>query len=238
MFSPKTPISLKYLAQKSVYGLHDSGANLPFQPSPNPKMTDISIAAEGIDNLLKGLGLHKAAGPNKFKPFALQTLHNELAPILQLILQRSIDTGEKTDIWKEANVSPIYKKGRNIGPIQIQANLIDLCPVQNLEDADASSLVKRFTELDTFYKMQHGFRDKVSCKTQLIVLIDELAKNMQMGKQTDLIFSDFSKTFDKVAHEKLLLKLHHYGIRGDTLKWIEDFWIIENRRMYSMELTQ
>ena len=46
---------------------------------------------------------------------------------------------------------------------------------------------------------------------------------MQMGKQTNLILLDFSKAFDKVAHDKLLLKLHHYGIRGDTLKWIEDF---------------
>ena len=34
------------------------------------------------------------------------------------------------------------------------------------------------------------------------MLIDELAKNMQMGKQTDLILLDFSKAFDKVSHEK------------------------------------
>ena len=82
---------------------------------------------------------------------------------------------------------------------------------------------KHFTELDIFYEMQHGFREKRSCETQLIMLIDEQAKNMQMGKQTDLILLDFSKAFDKVAHENLLLKLHHYGIRGDTQKWIKDF---------------
>ena len=76
--------------------------------------------------------------------------------------------------------------------------------------------------------MQHSFREKRSCETQLIMLIDELAKNMQIGKQTDLILLDFSKAFDKVAHEKLLLKLHHYGIRGDTLKWIKDF--LDNRK--------
>ena len=46
---------------------------------------------------------------------------------------------------------------------------------------------------------------------------------MQVDKQTDLILLDFSEAFDKVAHEKLLLKLHHYGIRGDTLKWIKEF---------------
>ena len=60
------------------------------------------------------------------------------------------------------------------------------------------------------------------------MLVDELAKNMQMGKQTDLILLDFSKAFDKVAHEKLILKLHQYGIRGDTLNWIKDF--LDNRK--------
>ena len=46
---------------------------------------------------------------------------------------------------------------------------------------------------------------------------------MQTGKQTDLIFLDFSKAFDKVAHGKLISKLHFYGIRGKTLSWIKDF---------------
>ena len=44
-----------------------------------------------------------------------------------------------------------------------------------------------------------------------------------MGKQTDLILLDFSKAFDKVAHEKHFLQLHYYGIRRDTLKWKKDF---------------
>ena len=51
---------------------------------------------------------------------------------------------------------------------------------------------------------------------------------MQICKQTDLILLDLSKAFDEVAHEKLLLKLHHYDIRGDTVKWIKDF--LDNRK--------
>ena len=50
---------------------------------------------------------------------------------------------------------------------------------------------------------------------------------MQIGKQTGLILLDFSKAFDKVAHEKILLKLHHYCIRIDTLKK-KDF--LDNRK--------
>ena len=38
----------------------------------------------------------------------------------------------------------------------------------------------------------------------------------------DLILLDY-KAFDKVAHEKRLLKLNHYGVRGDILNWIKDF---------------
>ena len=49
-----------------------------------------------------------------------------------------------------------------------------------------------------------------------------------MGKQTSYSFGLFSKTFDKVAQEKLLLKLHHCRIRGDILKWIKDF--LDNRK--------
>ena len=43
------------------------------------------------------------------------------------------------------------------------------------------------------------------------------------GSQTDLVLLYFSKAFDKVSHQKLLLKLHRYGIRGPTLKWIQAF---------------
>ena len=44
-----------------------------------------------------------------------------------------------------------------------------------------------------------------------------------MGKQTDWILLDFSKAFDKVAHEKLISKLHFYGIWGKTLSCVKDF---------------
>ena len=75
-----------------------------------------------------------------------------------------------------------------------------LCKV--LEHIVASSMAKHFTELDIHYDLQHGLREKRSCEAQLIMLVDELAKNMQMGKQTNLILLDFSKACDKVAHEK------------------------------------
>ena len=95
-----------------------------------------------------------------------------------------------------------------------------LCKV--LEHIVASNLAKHLANSNVLFELQHGFREK-SCKTQLVMLFDEIAKNMQTGKQTDLILLDFRKAFDKVAHEKLISKLHFYGIRGKTLSWVKDF---------------
>ena len=86
-----------------------------------------------------------------------------------------------------------------------------LCKV--LEHIVASYLSKHFSDQNTLFELQHGFCEKRSCETQLIMRVDEHSKSMQMRNQTDLILLDFNKAFDKVAHEKLLLKLHHYGIR-------------------------
>ena len=42
------------------------------------------------------------------------------------------------------------------------------------------------------------------CETQLIATVNDIAENLDTGKQTDVILLDFSKAFDKVAHMRLL----------------------------------
>ena len=71
---------------------------------------------------------------------------------------------------------------------------------------------------------QHGFRARRSCETQLLTLVHNLASTLDTGKQqVDLAVLDFSKAFHRVPHQRLLSKIHHYGIRGQTLKWISNF---------------
>ena len=220
VFSPKSPECLSSLAHRKLQELNDQGCNLPFQSSPYSQMPEIQISVKGIEKLLKSLNPHKAVGPDRFKPIIQQTLHAELAPILQVIFQKSLDSGKLPHIWKEANVSPIFKKGdmsdpANYRPISLTCVLCKVLIV-------ASNLTKHLANSNILFELQHGFREKRSCETQLVML-DEIAKNMQVGKQTDLILLDFSKAFDKVAHKKLISKLHFCGIRGKTLSWVKDF---------------
>ena len=50
-----------------------------------------------------------------------------------------------------------------------------------------------------------------------------IAKNLALGDQVDVILLDFSKAFDKVPHQCLLHKLQYYGVRDKTLSWIQSF---------------
>ena len=83
-----------------------------------------------------------------------------------------------------------------------------------MDHADAHKILKHF---------QHGFRSQHSCETQLVNTIEDLAKGLNYHQQLDLIILDFSKAFDVVGHQRLLSKLDHYGIRGKTLLWLQDW---------------
>ena len=100
----------------TLQDMHDSGVNQIPTSSPYTKMADIQISAKGIESLLKKVNPHKATGPDQLKPIVLQNLHKELAPILQVIFQRSIDQAKLSSKWKDANVSPIFKKGDKTDP--------------------------------------------------------------------------------------------------------------------------
>ena len=149
----------------------------------------------------------------------------ELAHILQVIFQKSLDSGKLPRIWKEANVSPIFKKGDKSDPANYRPISLACVLCKLLEHIVASSLTEHLANSNILFELQHGFREKRSCETQLVMLVDEISKNMQMGKhadgETDLILLDFSKAFSKVAHEKLISKLHFYWVRGKTLSWVK-----------------
>jgi hypothetical protein len=44
------------------------------------------------------------------------------------------------------------------------------------------------------YPLQHGFRKGRFCETQLIVFVDDISKNLQEGRQTDIFIRILQQT--------------------------------------------
>ena len=51
---------------------------------------------------------------------------------------------------------------------------------------------------------QFGFRQRRSADLQLLQTVHDLALGLNEKSQTDCIFLDFSKAFDKISHHLLL----------------------------------
>ena len=73
-----------------------------------PDIAPIHINIEGVEQLLLGLKSHKAPEPDMIPANLLNKLAHQLAPVLTLLFQVSLDQGQLPEDWKIANVIPVY----------------------------------------------------------------------------------------------------------------------------------
>lgn len=90
-------------------------------------------------------------------------------------------------------------------------------PSKLLEHIVSSNIISHLNSINFFYPHQHGFRKGLSCGTQLAEFNHDLLVNMNNNYQTDIIFLDFAKAFDRVPHRHLLTKLLILGINSTII---------------------
>ena len=76
---------------------------------------------------------------------------------------------------------------------------------------------------------QHGFLKERPCLTNLLCFFEEITKWVDEGSPVDVIYLDFQKAFDKVPHQRLLLKLKSHGMGNSIINWIEQ-WLNDMRQ--------
>ena len=76
---------------------------------------------------------------------------------------------------------------------------------------------------------QHGFLKARSCLTNLLCFCVEITKWADEGSPVDVIYLDFQKAFDKVPHQRLILKLKSHGMGNSIINWIEQ-WLKDRRQ--------
>ena len=73
------------------------------------------------------------------------------------------------------------------------------------------------------YEGQHGFRPGYSCKGQVVSACQDIADSMDGGVRTDAMIIDFSKAFDLVPHDRLLMKIAATGLDLRVVVWGKEF---------------
>ena len=66
---------------------------------------------EGVIQLLKNLDQYKAEGPDEIPARFLKEMADQIAPVLVLIYQATLNQGILPEDWLKAKIIPVYKKG-------------------------------------------------------------------------------------------------------------------------------
>ena len=165
----------------------------------------------------------RVPGPDSIHPRLLHELKDIVASPLANIFNVSLSSAAIPSQWRQANVSPTFKKGDKKLPENYRPGSLTSIPCKLLERILKDKIMEHLQTNRLLSPHQHGFRPARSCASQLLEVLDFLTMALDEGKSVDIIYLDFKKAFDSVPHARLLHKVEAYGITGNILGWIKAF---------------
>ena len=193
-------------------------------PHDVPTISDaIDVSTEKITEKLKNLKINKSAGPDGVHPRVLNELADHIAEPISLIFKKVFDTSTLPQSWKDALITPLFKKGSRSSPGNYRPISLTCIIVKIFESILREHMLSHFIENNLLNNCQHGFLPGRSCVTNLLSVLEVWTDALDKGYNIDNIYLDFAKAFDTVPHARLLTKLKAYGIDGKFLSWIRNF---------------
>lgn len=188
-------------------------------------ISNISFSANCVLKGLKTLNVTKSAGTDGIPPIFLKNTASSLHIPLHMLYNKCLSEGVCPSVWKSARITPVHKGGSrkditNYRPISILPTLAKL--FERLLHNTLYPLLH-----NTILPQQHGFVRRRSTITNLIVYVSDLFDNMDSNEQSDSVYTDFRKAFDRVDHKILLEKIAYNGIHGNLWRWFKSY--ITNR---------
>ena len=134
----------------------------------------------------------------------------------------SLQLGQFPTIWKEANVTPVYKKNdrqddNNYRPISL------LSCLGKLLERIVFKLYEFLFKNNLLTGRNSGYKQRDSTINQLLFLIHQVYEALSKGLDVCFVSLDASSAFDRVWHDGLIHKLKKKGITGRLLHWFVDY---------------
>jgi ribonuclease HI len=177
-----------------------------------------------LNQILTTVNINSAPGPDGITFHWLTNLPIIGKLKLLEIINQSWHEGKVPNSFKSAIVKPIIKPGKDPSlcssyrPISLtnsMAKIAEKLVVKRLENF--------LNNNELFNVNQAGFRKNHCTIDHIIRLKTEAEFAIQTGNITVAIFLDFTRAFDLLWVDGLVLKLMLLGLRGKIISWIKDF---------------
>ena len=192
------------------------------------QLSTFDISPERVRKFMCKLPAKFSRSPDGIPAAVLKILSCELCIALHIIFKMSLDSTTCPTAWKYADITPIFKKGdpsqaHNYRPISILPAMCKLFERILTED-----MYDHLGRNHLITSAQYGFIKGRSTELQLLNCSCDWVNAIDTKLFADTVYIDLAKAFDTVSHNKLLYKLHKYGITGDILQWFSSY--LDNRK--------
>ena len=223
---PKQIADILQMQFKSVFSNPDNAcmdaSEFDVQEISAPDRT-LVFSEEDIQRAINDIKPDAAAGPDGIPATLLKACKETISKPIFLLWLRSFEEGAVPSFYKNSNICPLFKKGSrakaaNYRPVSLTSHIVKI-----FKRVLRRQLVQHLESNNLLCSQQHGFRSGHSCLTQLLHHFDDILQNYLSGNDTDCIYLDYAKAFDKVDHQLLLNKMAKYGIHPSIIQWIKSF---------------
>ena len=210
-----------YFSSQAV--VDDTNTQLPPIPDIDHSLEFITITIQDVSDVFQHLDVTKACGPDLISPRLLKEGCHILAHPYSIIFNRSLEQGYFPSSWKDANVTPNYKKGRQIITKQLPPYIAFNIAGKTMERCVHKHLYNYMVTNQLLTPLQSGFREGDSTTNQLLHTYHKICEAVDKGKEIRAVFCDINKAFDRVWHKGLLYKLRCMGCSNRVVKWFESY---------------
>ena len=180
-----------------------------------------TISEADVFKALKKIKCNLTSGHDNIPGFLLSDCASVLSHPLSVIFNLIINSAIFPDIWKHSIISPIFKKGsrntiENYRPISLICNFAKVFEF----------VLHKFLLFNVRSKIsdcQHGFVSNRSTISNLCVFTQFVSESFDAMLQVDVAYTDFSKAFDKLNHDILLVKLSNFGFSASLLSLFKSY---------------
>ena len=179
-----------------------------------------------LKSAIKRMKVKGAGGPNNIPPSFLKALGPLALQELLSIFNSSFLLAHFPQIWRVTIIIPLLKAVKSpsevasFRPISLTSRVVKL-----LERILADRLYYITETNNMFSRFQDGFHKAQSCEDQIIQIVQAIEDEFQQHpmKCSVLTLLDFSKTYNTVWGEKLLLHMLNNGIPSPLIHCIRSF---------------
>ena len=205
--------------------LVEEGLQVPSEKQTDHRLECFTHVSENVVTSLINKSPNKACELDPIPTDLLKQVLEETTPVIQSIINKSLQQGVFPDDMKEAFLRPLLKSPKLELQDQNHRPLSNLsfCS-KTIERVAANQIVYYIEKNNLMEQNQSAYRRNHSTETTLLKVKSDILLAMDKQHITCLCLLDLSAAYDTIQLSTLLTRLEkRFGITGTALSWIHSY---------------